>query len=151
LEAKLFQLSEPVLRESGYELVWVEVAGAGGNRKACFFIDKQGGLNVEDCAAANRIIGPVIEEHGVFPGSYVLEVSSPGLDRPLFKLSDYERFTGRKVRIRLREKLENRRNFTGILRGVKDQEKVLIELDEGDLAEIPLQAVYRANLVFEWK
>jgi ribosome maturation factor RimP len=151
IEESLFQLLEPVLREYGYELVLVEITGLPSRRNIRVFVDREGGINVEDCARATRIIDPLIESRSVFPGSYVLEVSSPGLDRPLFKETDYERFTGRKVRIRLRRPIENRRNFTGILRGLKDKKLILVELEEGIQVELPLEEIQKANLVFEWK
>jgi len=151
LESRLLELCEPLLNESGYELVWVQVAGVAGRQIARIFIDKPGGVSVEDCAAASRMLEPLIEGSDVFQGSYNLEVSSPGLERPLFKSKDYERFIGRKARLRLRQPIGNRRNFSGILRGLKDETHVLIELEGGELREIPLGQVQRANLVFEWK
>ena len=151
LEESLFQLLEPALREYGYELVLIEITGLPSRRNIRVFVDREGGINVEDCARAGRIIDPLIESRSVFPGSYVLEVSSPGLDRPLFKETDYERFAGRKVRIRLRQPIENRRNFTGILRGLKDKKLILVELEEGIQVELPLEQIQKANLVFEWK
>jgi ribosome maturation factor RimP len=151
LEESMFQFLEPVLREYGYELVLVEMTGLPSRRNIRVFVDREGGINVEDCARASRIIDPLIESRSVFPGSYVLEVSSPGLDRPLFKETDYERFAGRKVRIRLRQPIENRRNFTGILKGLKDKKLILVELEEGIQVELPLEQIQKANLVFEWK
>jgi ribosome maturation factor RimP len=151
LEAYLFSLCEPVLNDSGYELVMIQVSGTGTRRKAVFFIDKQGGISVEDCAAASRRIDPLIEQSEVFRDSYVLEVSSPGLDRPLFMPKDYERFTGCKARILLRQPMGKRRRFTGILRGLENQTDVVIELDGGVQEKFPLESVQRANLVYEWK
>ncbi|MEA1996771.1 MAG: ribosome maturation factor RimP [Gemmatimonadota bacterium] len=158
---RLFKLCGPVLNESGYELVWVEVVQAGRSRKAMFFIDKlrQGGegavpgdgINVGDCAAASRIIEHVVEKSDLFGHSYVLEVSSTGLDRPLFKEDDYLRFTGRKARIRLSRPLEGRKKFSGVLRGVNEKGEVLLELDGGEQASIPIESIRRANLVFEWE
>ncbi len=151
LEADLFSLCEPVLNDFGYELVMIQVSGTGTRRKAVFFIDKQGGVSVEDCAAASRRIDPLIEQSEVFRDSYVLEVSSPGLDRPLFMPKDYERFAGRKARILLRRPIGKRRRFTGILRGLENQTDVVIELDGGVQEKFPLESVQRANLVYEWK
>ena len=151
LEADLFSLCEPVLNDFGYELVMIQVSGTGTRRKAVFFIDKQGGVSVEDCAAASRRIDPLIEQSEVFKDSYVLEVSSPGLDRPLFMPKDYERFAGCKARILLRRPIGKRRRFTGILRGLENQTDVVIELDGGVQEKFPLESVQRANLVYEWK
>jgi len=151
LEARLFSLCEPVLNDSGYELVKIEVSGTGPRLKAVFFIDKQGGISVEDCAAASRRLDPLVEQNGLFRGSYVIEVSSPGLDRPLFKPGDYERFAGRKARIILRRPIGKRRKFTGILRGLEDQARVVVELDGGAQEKLPLDDIQKANLVYEWK
>ena len=151
LEADLFSLCEPVLNDSGYELVMIQVSGTGTRRKAVFFIDKQGGVSVEDCAAASRRIDSLIEQSEVFRDSYVLEVSSPGLDRPLFMPKDYERFAGCKARIMLRQPIGKRRRFTGILQGLENQTDVVIELDGGVQEKFPLESVQRANLVYEWK
>ena len=151
LEAHLFSLCEPVLNDSGYELVKIQISGTGPRRKAVFFIDKQGGISVEHCAAASRLIGPLIEQNDLFKSSYVLEVSSPGLDRPLFKSGDYERFAGRKARILLRQPIGKRRKFTGILRGLESQSEVVLELDNGVEERLPLENIKRANLVYEWK
>ncbi|HLA41295.1 MAG TPA: ribosome maturation factor RimP [Candidatus Glassbacteria bacterium] len=152
LEQNLFSICEPVLARSGYELIWVQVSGAGGSRKkVALYIDTKKGVNVEDCATASRLIGPVIEDSGLFDLAYVLEVSSPGLDRPLFKPADYERFAGSKARIMLRQAVEGRRNFTGILRGLENGSRMLLELEGGGIERLALDNVHRANLVYEWK
>lgn len=150
-ENALFQLCEPILSDAGYELVRVEVIGVAGRRTARFFIDKPGGVNLGDCAGVSRMIDPVISENRVFEGRYMLEVSSPGLERPLVKPADYERFSGRKARLKLRRPVQGRKKYTGLLQGTRDGKSVVIEIENGQLAEIPLEAVSRANLVFEWK
>lgn len=152
LDRQLFELCAPALERSGYELVWVQVTGAGGTRRrVAVYIDKDGGVDVEDCAAASRLVDPLIDESGLFKNAFVLEVSSPGLDRPLYKRADYERFAGRKARVMLKLPLEGgrQRNFTGTLRGL-DGESILLEVDGGEFC-LPLENVHRANLVFEWK
>ncbi|MEA2064665.1 MAG: ribosome maturation factor RimP [Gemmatimonadota bacterium] len=152
LENELSELCEQLLSESGYELVGVEVAGLAGRRRTTrFFIDKPGGVTLDDCAGVSRMIDPLIEASGVFKGPYVIEVSSPGLDRPLVKPADYERFSGRKVRFRLARPLDGRRKFTGVLHGMDDRGCVMIELEGGQQVRIPLDLVSRSNLVFEWK
>ena len=93
IESALVRLCEPVLSEAGYELVRVEVVGVAGRRTARFFIDTLGGVTLEDCTAVSRMIDPVISRNRIFDGPYVLEISSPGLERPLVKLSDYQRFS----------------------------------------------------------
>lgn len=152
VDRRLFELFEPVLEQEGYELVWVQVTGAGGTRRrAVVYIDAEDGVDVEDCARASRLIDPLIEENEVFKSAYVLEVSSPGLDRPLYKRSDYEKFAGSKARVVLKRPQEgNRRNFTGILGGIED-EHILIETEDGSTFRLPLQDVHKAHLVYEWK
>ncbi|MBN2289371.1 MAG: ribosome maturation factor RimP [Candidatus Glassbacteria bacterium] len=150
-EQTLFRLCEPVLSGEGYELVLVEVAGAAGRRTARFFIDKPGGVTLEDCSRASRLVDPLIDENQVFSGGpYVLEVSSPGLERPLVKPSDYERFAGRKVRVKLHRPLDGRKKFTGTLQGMSNGKNIVVEVENNQLAEIPLETVSRANLVHEW-
>ena len=147
----LFDLCEPLLKDSGYELVWAQVSGLPGRMKAVLYIDKPGGVNVEDCAAASRLADPLIEGSGLFNTAYALEVSSPGLDRPLFKARDYERFSGRKARLwLLRPDQGNRKKFTGTLRGLKEGSAVVLELEGGVLEDIPLENIKKANLVNEW-
>ena len=150
IESALVRLCEPVLSEAGYELVRVEVVGVAGRRTARFFIDTLGGVTLEDCTAVSRMIDPVISRNRVFDGPYVLEISSPGLERPLVKLSDYQRFAGRKARLKLRSPMQGRKRYTGRIQGTK-HESVIIEIETGELANIPMEAISRANLVFEWK
>ena len=151
IQNSLFDLCEPVLKEAGYELVWAQVSGLAGRMKAALYIDKPGGVNVEDCAAASRLADPLIEGSGLFSSFYTLEVSSPGLDRPLFKAGDYERFSGRKARLWLRRPdTGNRKKFTGILRGLNEGSRIVLELEGGALEEIPLDNIRKAYLVYEW-
>jgi len=152
IERTLFSICEPVLARAGYELVWVQVSGAGSTRKkAALYIDSEGGVSVEDCAIASRLVDRMIEENEVFDAAYVLEVSSPGFDRPLFKPADYQRFAGSKARIMLRRDMEGRRKFTGLLCGLEEDGQVVIELEDGRIERIPLDNVHKANLVYEWK
>ena len=116
--------------------------------RAAIYIDKDGGITVEDCAGVSRMLDPLIEESGIFKSAYVLEVSSPGLDRPLYKPGDYEKFAGSKARVMLKRPLDGkRRNFSGTLRGLDDGICVLLETDDGESFSLPLEDVHRANLV----
>lgn len=148
---RLTGICEPLLARAGYELVMVEVAGLPRKRTVRIFIDREGGVTIDDCAHASRLLEPVIEAEGLFDGSWVIEVSSPGLERPLIKPSDYERFSGRKVKIKLKRPLDTRKNFTGVLCGLADGERVMVRIDGGEVCEIPVEFVAKANLVFEWK
>ena len=134
-------LLEKTLPGMGYELVDVETSPGG--RLVRVFIDKADGINVEDCARVSDHLTRLLTVENI---DYErLEVSSPGLDRPLRKAADFERFAGQEAQIRLKMLVDNRRNFTGILRGVRDG-KVVVETETGESA-LPLDNIDRARLV----
>jgi len=135
---------EPVVAGMGDELV--ELQAANGGRMLRLFIDKPGGINVDDCAAVSRQLSRVFEVEGVEYDR--LEVSSPGLDRPLRKGSDFARFAGHKADVRMRTPdATGRRRFIGVLRGA-DEANVALEL-EGQTVRLALNDVERARLVPE--
>ena len=135
---------EPVVAGMGYELV--ELQAANGGRMLRLFIDKPGGINVDDCAAVSRQLSRVLEVEGIDYDR--LEVSSPGLDRPLRKGSDFARFAGHKADVRMRTPdATGRRRFIGVLRGA-DETNVALEL-EGQTVRLALNDVERARLVPE--
>ena len=135
---------ERVVAGMGYELV--DLQASNGGRLLRLFIDKPGGIGVEDCAAVSRQLSRVLEVEGVDYDR--LEVSSPGLDRPLRKASDFERFAGQKAEVRMRKKDEaGQRRYTGVLRGVAEG-RVNLELD-GRIVALALADVDRARLVPE--
>jgi ribosome maturation factor RimP len=131
-----------VVTGMGYELVDVQASNRG--RLLRMFIDKPGGVGLEDCAAVSRQLSRVFEVEGI---DYErLEVSSPGLDRPLRKATDFARFTGRKADVRMRSPdVNGRRRFVGVLRGAEEG-RLMIELDGQTLA-LALDDVERARLV----
>ena len=134
----------PVVAGMGYELV--DLQAANGGRSLRLFIDKAGGIDVEDCAAVSRQLTRVLEVEGI---DYErLEVSSPGLDRPLRKSGDFARFVGRKADVRMRTAdATGRRRFVGVLRGVESG-AVDVEVD-GKTVRLALDDVDRARLVPE--
>src|SRR5256885_3966028 len=135
---------EPVVAGMGYELV--ELQSANGGRMLRLFIDKPGGIGVEDCAAVSRQLSRVLEVEGIEYDR--LEVSSPGLDRPLRKGSDFARFAGHKADVRMRRPdATGRRRFIGVLRGA-EAGSVVLEL-EGQTVRLALDEVDRARLVPE--
>jgi ribosome maturation factor RimP len=135
---------EPAVAGLGFELV--DVQASNGGRLLRVFIDKPGGVNVDDCAAVSRHLARVLPVEGV---DYErLEVSSPGLDRPLRKGGDFERFAGHRADVRMRTPdAGGRRRFVGVLRGSADG-SISIEL-EGRTVQLALQDVERAKLVPE--
>ncbi|HLB25749.1 MAG TPA: ribosome maturation factor RimP [Nitrospirota bacterium] len=107
------RVAGPVIVDMGYELVDVQFVMEGGRWHLRFFIDKPGGVGISDCEAVSREIDTLIEVEDFITGPYALEVSSPGLDRPLFKPADYARFTGRLAKVRTKEKIDNQKVFSG--------------------------------------
>jgi ribosome maturation factor RimP len=142
---KIENLIEPAVAGMGFELVDVQLSGGG--RLLRLFIDKPGGITVQDCATVSRHLARVFAVEGV---DYErLEVSSPGLDRPLRKLGDFARFAGQKAEVRMRTPdAAGRRRFVGVLRGAGDGQ-VSMELDGQQQVALALDDVERARLVPE--
>ncbi len=138
---------EPILDSEGLELVDLEYRREPQGWVLRIYIDREGGITLEDCAGVSREVGTVLEVKDLIPNRYVLEVSSPGLTRPLKRAKDFEKFRDRLVKIKLYEPLEGRKNFKGTLLGLEG-EKVRLETD-GKVYELPLQGIAKANLDFE--
>ncbi|MCL6611895.1 MAG: ribosome maturation factor RimP [Peptococcaceae bacterium] len=141
-------LSVPVVEELGLELVDVEYVKEGGRRILRVYIDKPGGVSHEDCEAVSKRLDALLDEEDPIPQSYYLEVSSPGLERPLKKPGDFQRFNGRMIRVTTFAALEGRKKFTGRLAGVEEGSLVLEE--EGNRVSIPLNQVASARLHVEF-
>jgi ribosome maturation factor RimP len=145
----LHNIVASVAEPMGYELVGVEYrTGSGGGALLRVYIDSPNGINVDDCAAVSRQLSALLDVEDPIGGAYDLEVSSPGLDRPLFKGEDFERYAGHLVKVTLREKFEGRRRYKGLLRGVEDS-CVLVDVD-GERWELPLELIDQARLVPEF-
>src|ERR1041385_7488130 len=143
------RLIQEVVESQGYELVDVEFKGAGKSSVLRVFIDKPGGVSHRDCALVSEQVGTVLDVEDLIPSSYTLEVSSPGLDRKLVKDSDYTRFEGKLARIQTRIPLNQQKVFRGRLQGVHDG-KVRVELQRGNLLDIPLDVIQEARLEIDW-
>ncbi len=145
IEQKVSELVEPLTDYNGLELVLVEfVKGPRGNILR-LVIDKEGGVTLDDCSRLSRVVSDLLDVHDPVPGSYNLEVSSPGINRPLVRAEDYERFSGQKVFVRTSEPVEGRRKFKGLLRGVSDHEEVIIDAS-GQEFLLPLGLIKKARL-----
>ena len=142
-------LLEPAVEALGYQLVGVEYRSGGpGGALLRVYIDSEGGITVEDCERVSYQVSGLLDVNDPIAGHYTLEVSSPGLDRPLFSAAHFARFAGHPARIRLARLIGNRRKLAGVLRGVRD-DLVLIEV-EGEVVEVPLAEVESARLVPEF-
>lgn len=145
----LHSLLEPSVEGLGYELVGVEITGAKGNLTLRVFIDTPAGIRLEDCEAVSHQISGLLDVEDPIPGAYSLEVSSPGLDRPIFKPADYDRFSGERIKLRLHELYEGRRKVTGELLGLEGDRVKVREESEGVEYTIPLQLIDKARLDLE--
>lgn len=141
----LWELLEPVVTGMGYELVEIEFDSHPKNKVLRLYIDKEDGIVIEDCSDVSQQVSAVIDVEDPISGFYNLEVSSPGLDRPLRKIGDYERFQGEMVKIKTAMPQDGRRNFKGQIKGV-DGDAVLIECD-GKEFSLPVAAIDKARLV----
>ena len=122
------ELAIPILDELGYELVDVEYVKGGNNWYLRIYIDKPGGVTIDDCQKASEQISDKLDEVDPIPHNYFLEVSSPGIDRPLKKDKDFERYKGRKVDVKLYKAVDGSKSFTGELIGLEDG-NILIRVD----------------------
>ena len=141
------QYAETVLENMGIELVDVQFRREGHGWVLRLYIDKEGGVNVDDCAAVSREISTWLDVEELIEHAYHLEVSSPGLERPLKKVKDFERFAGRKARIKLREPLDEQKVFIGTIDNV-DEEKVIL-VAEGKQIDCRFDNIAKARLIFE--
>ena len=142
------ELLEPILIQNDIELFDIEVKGLGGRGVLRVFIDKKEGVTIDDCTKISRELGTLLDVHDVIPGSYNLEVSSPGLTRPLKKPGDYLRFKGKTVKIKTIDDIEKRRVFIGKIIDFID-ETVSIET-EGTRYLIPYNNIEKANLEIDF-
>ncbi len=142
---ELNSLLEPTVRALGYEISDLEVRLGGHDGVIRVFIDKPDGVGLDDCEKVSRQISTFLDVEDPVPGHYVLEVSTPGLDRRLTKLEHFQRFTGEDVRIKLRFPLRGRRNSRGALTAANDA-SIDVEVD-GELHSLPIAAIESVRLV----
>ena len=142
----IWSLIEPVVEGLGYEVVDIEYKPHPTNGMLRVYIDHADGIQLEDCEKVSRQISSMLDVEDPIPGQFNLEISSPGMDRPLRKASDFERFAGEMVKLRLTvPSLEGQRNFTGKLIGLQDNE-IILEVD-GENHYLPLDTIDKARLV----
>ncbi|GAM09973.1 ribosome maturation factor RimP [Geobacter sp. OR-1] len=151
---KVTSLAESLAASLGLELVDVEYQRAGRTMVLRLFIDKDGGVTLDDCADFSHEFSQLLDVEDFIREHYTLEVSSPGLDRPIKREQDYVRYSGRLVKLRTFELLPDsagnkRKTFLGTLIGIENG-IVRIQLKEGQLADIPLNIIAKANLEFEF-
>lgn len=141
---KVEDLIGPVICSLGYMLIEREFVMDGGRWVLRLYIDREGGITVGDCERVSNGIGDLLEVEGVIPMNYTLEVSSPGLDRPLRKREDFEKFCGSNIRLRTSHPIEGRSNYKGVLVAM-DGDDIVMRIDGAEY-RIPFSALLRARL-----
>jgi ribosome maturation factor RimP len=142
---RIWALADPLCRSEGVELVHVEFQREQGGRILRLYIDKPGGITLDDCTEISRELGDVLDVKLETELSYRLEVSSPGIDRPLGKLNDFERFEGYLVKIRTKEPIDGQKRFTGSLAGV-DGAIIHLRINHQSIA-IPFDWITKAQVM----
>jgi ribosome maturation factor RimP len=148
LEAELGSLAEKVAASMGFEIVLVEIKGGGNRSVVRVYIDRPSGITLNDCEQFSKRLGVVLDVEDLIPSSYVLEVSSPGLDRPLFKDTDFVRFAGKTAKVRTRLPVEGQKSHKGKILGVAGG-RLNLETSPGKQVEIAISDIEQANLVIE--
>jgi ribosome maturation factor RimP len=147
IEKAADELLRPVVESMGYELVEIRVLNEQGRWVLRLMADREGGITLDECARLSREVAPHLDVADVIPYRYNLEVSSPGLRRPLNRREDFLRFAGERVMVRTRQGIDGRKRFRGIGRGLDEQQRLIVEPDEGgDAWRIPLDWIEEARL-----
>ncbi len=148
MSSKLEQLQAmlaPVVEALGYECWGVEFISQGRHSLLRVYIDHANGIQVDDCEKVSRQVSGVLDVEDPISSEYTLEVSSPGMDRPLFTLEQFAKHAGEQVKIKLRSPFEGRRNFQGLLKGVEEQD-VTVQADEHEYL-LPVDSIEKANII----
>jgi len=145
LTAKVCELITPVVDALGYQLWGCELTGLGKHTLLRIYIDSDTGVNLDDCAKVSNQISGILDVEGIVMGKYDLEVSSPGMDRPLFKAEHYRRFIGETVRIKLYAAQNGQRNFVGEIKVVTEDEVTILVDDK--MIEFPIRNIEKAKVV----
>lgn len=144
-EQHILDVLSPYAEKNNLEIVTIEIVGSKKAPTIRIYIDCEGGVGFDELDAAQTWINSVMDELDPFPGAYLLEVSSPGIDRPLRTLEHFQRFAGEKAALVLTSPLDGRAKWTGILQGVTDN-AVKLEVD-GQEIEIPYEAIKKAHVI----
>jgi ribosome maturation factor RimP len=148
MRADMQDLLEPGAEALGFEVLAVELTGSPGQSVLRVYIDGPEGVTVDDCAAASQQFSAILDVEDPIAGKYVLEVSSPGLDRPLTRVKHFQAVVGQQVRVRTNEAVAGRKRFRGELRSVDSEDLEMVV--DGEVYRIPLASVAKARLVPEY-
>jgi len=145
---QLTELIQPVVEGLGCELWGIERQSSGRSSTLKVYIDAEVGVDIEDCARISRQLSSLLDVEEPLKGEYTLEVSSPGMDRRLFRQDQFEAFAGAKVRIQLKRSYEGQRKYSGLLKGM-DGDEVILGFDDEEIL-FPLEAIEKANVIPEF-
>ncbi len=148
MTSKLEQLQDiltPVIEALGYKCWGIEYAAQGRHSVLRVYIDHENGILVDDCEVVSRQLSAVMDVEDPISSEYTLEVSSPGIDRPLFTLEQFAQYIGEQVKIKLRSPVEERRSYQGLIRSVEDQD-VVVQVDEYEYL-LPIDLIEKANIL----
>jgi ribosome maturation factor RimP len=150
--SRLIAVVEPIVEQAGAELVDLEVAGSHGRPVVRAYVDTVEGITLDECARLSRLLESELERTGEVPERYVLEVSSPGIDRPLTRRAHYERFVGHKIDVRLYTKRDGRKKYVGTLERVENGERGfrIVVRDGQEQWTFAEDEIARARLHVEW-
>ena len=148
--SRIWEFATPIAEGEGMEVVDVELRreGSRGGRVLRLYLDKDGGPNVDDLGRVSRQLSEFLDLHDIVEGAYTLEVSSPGINRPLKKLEHFQRFIGKRVRVRTGDMIDGRRSFLGILAEVSS-DRIKVEA-EGKEYQIPFSMIEKSNYEHDW-
>jgi len=151
LKDKIWQLAEPVALSEGMELIHVECLKMHARWVFRLFLDKEGGVTLDDCTTVSNQLGDILDVHDLSHGPYTLEVSSPGLDRPISRDQDFERFRGAQVKIKTHVKIDGIKSFQGTLTDyVEENGRKIVRIEvAGKTFGIPKSEIVKTNLVDE--
>jgi ribosome maturation factor RimP len=150
LAADVAALAEPVLADLGFRLVRVAISGRDGTTVQIMAERPDGTITVQECAEISRNLSPVFDAHDPISGQYTLEISSPGIDRPLVRAADFEDWAGYEAKVELKQPISGRKRFRGVLEGVEDSEvRIEVDLDQigRQVIGLPIGMIAEARLV----
>lgn len=143
-EQKMQIMLEPTVEALGFELWGIEHISQGRHSVLRVYIDSDNGIGVEDCAAVSQQVSAILDVEDPITGEYTLEVSSPGMDRLLFKLEQFTGYIGEQIELRLRTPFEGRRKFKGVLKGIEGED-VVVQVDDHEYL-LPYSAIDKARV-----
>lgn len=144
---KLTQMLQPAVEGVGYELVGVEHLPMGKSTVLRIYIDSPDGITVNDCSRVSHQVSGVLDVEEPIKGQFTLEVSSPGIDRPLFNIEQFAQFVGSKVKLKLYHAIEGRRKITGVIDSVEGEDIIVKEVDTDDCIQLQMDDIDKANII----